>query len=130
VAGVTLANRPKSAETSSESSAELYARVSTFHVEHDHMPSVIEALNQSLTKLDHNPGYKGLLCLEHDGVRNQLIIITLWNTADLAATAHRAEDALALIFDATDTGVTSWAYEVLALLPCPDGLPRVALAVK
>ena len=127
---MTLANQPKSAETSSESPAALYARVSTFHVEHDHMPSVIEALNQSLTQLDHNPGYKGLLCLEHDGVRNQLIIITLWGTADLAATAHRAEDALALIFDATDTGVTSWAYEVLALLPCPDGIPKVVLSVQ
>lgn len=127
---MTLANQPKSAETSRESPNALYARVSTFHVEHDHMPSVIEALNQSLTKLDHNPGYKGLLCLEHDGVRKQLIIITLWSTADLAATAHRAEDALASLFDATDTGVTSWAYEVLALLPSPDGIPRVALAMN
>lgn len=94
------------------------------------MPSVIEALNHSLAKLDHSPGYKGLLCLEHDGVRNQMIIITLWETADTAATAHRAEDALALVSDATDTGVTSRAYEVLALIPCPDGIPSVALAVK
>lgn len=128
--GMRLANQSKSAETSSEPPGALYARVSTLHVEQDHMPSVIEALNHSFAKLDHSPGYKGLLCLQHDGVRNQMIIITLWESADAAATAHRAEEALAMISDATDTGVASRAYEVLAFIPCPDGIPRVALRVN
>ena len=128
--GITLANQAKSAEASRESRGALSVKVSTFHVEQDHMPSVIEALNHSLEELDHSPGYKGLLCLEHDGIRNQMIIITLWETADGVATADGAEDALALISDATDTGVTSRTYEVLALIPCPDGIPSVALAAN
>lgn len=105
----------------------LYARVSTFHVEQDHMPQVIEALNTSLAKLNHSPGYKGLLCLELDGVRNQIVIITLWNAVGLALSTQEAEDAMALISDVSDSGVSSRAYEVLGFIPGPDGIPDVAL---
>ena len=129
---MTLANHSKNGEESRELPGALSAMVSTFHVEQDHMPSVIEAVNQSLAKLDHSPGYRGLLCLEQDGVRDEMIIITLWETGDAAATAHRAEyDPLAAsISDATRAVVTSRAYEVLAFVPCPDGIPSVALAVS
>lgn len=110
-----------------ESSQMLYARVSTFHVEQRHMPSVIEALNVSLEKLNDSPGYKGLLCLEHDGVRNQVLIITLWDAGGLASSAQEDGDTMALISDVTDSGVSSRAYEVLGFVPSRDGIPNVPL---
>ena len=105
----------------------LYARVSTFHVEQRHLPSVIESLNVSLEKLNVSPGYKGLLCLEHDGVRNQVLIITLWDAEGLASSAKEDGDAMALISDVTDSGVSSRAYEVLGFVPSRDGIPNVRL---
>jgi heme-degrading monooxygenase HmoA len=110
-----------------ESSDMLYARVSTFHVEQGYMPSVIKALDNSLEKLNHSPGYKGLLCLEHDGVRNQVLIITLWDAVGFASSAQEAGDAMALLSDVTDSGVSSRAYEVLGFVPSHDGIPNVAL---
>ena len=113
--------------TLGESSDMLYARVLTFHVEQGHMTSVIVALNASLAKLNHSPGYKGLLCLEHDGVRNQILIITLWDLEGLASSAQEAEEAMALISDVSDSGVSIRAYEVLGFIPSPNGIPDVAL---
>jgi len=123
---MALANQGKPGVTLGDSNV-LFARVSTFHIEQDHMPLVIEALNTSLARLNHSSGYKGLLCLEHDGVRNQIMIITLWDAVGLAATAQQVEDALSLVSDASDTGVTSRTYEVLGFIPSPDGIPHVAL---
>jgi hypothetical protein len=55
------------------------------------------------------------------------MIITLWDAVGLAATAQQVEDALSLVSDASDTGVTSRTYEVLGFIPSPDGIPNVAL---
>jgi heme-degrading monooxygenase HmoA len=121
------AKQGKETVTLGESSDMLYARVLTFHVEQDHMSSVIVALNSSLAKLNDSPGYKGLLCLEHDGVRNQILIITLWDSEGLASSAQEAQEAMALISDVSDSGVSIRAYEVLGLIPSPDGIPDVAL---
>jgi hypothetical protein len=124
---MTVANQDNAGVTVGESSQVLYARVSTFHVEQQHMPSVIEALDASLGTLNHSAGYKGLLCLEHEGVRNQLLIITLWDEVGLASSAQEAGDAMALISDVTNSGVSSRTYEVLGLIPGPDGIPNVPL---
>jgi hypothetical protein len=91
------------------------------------MTSAIEALNASVARLNQSPGYKGLLCLEHDGVRNQILIITLWDAVGLASSAQAAGDAMALISDVTHSGVSNQAYEVLGFVPSPDGIPNVAL---
>jgi hypothetical protein len=122
------ANHGKSEGALVDSSQGLYARVATLHVEHEHMPSAIEALNASLAKLDQSPGYKGLLCLEHDGIRNQILVITLWDAVGLASSAQVAGDAMALISAVTRSGVSNQAYEVLGFVPGPDGIPNVALA--
>jgi hypothetical protein len=91
------------------------------------MPSVIDSLNLSREKLNHSSGYKGLLCLEHDGVRNQVLIITLWDADGLASSAQEDGDAMALISDVTDSGVSSRAYEVPGFVPSRDGIPNVPL---
>ena len=127
VTPVTPETQGKGRVTLGESSEMLYARVLTFHVEQDHMTSVIVALNASLAKLNSSPGYKGLLCLEHDGVRNQILIITLWDSEGLASSAQEAQEAMALISDVSDSGVSIRAYEVLGFIPSPDGIPDVAL---
>jgi hypothetical protein len=124
---MTVANDDKSEGTLVELPKELYARVATLHVEQEHMPSAIEALNASLATLNQSPGYKGLLCLEHDGIRNQILIITLWDTEGLASSAQVAGDAMALISDVTHSGVSNQAYQVLGFVPSPDGIPNVAL---
>ena len=124
---MTLANRGESEATAGDTSQALYAQVSTFHVEQEHMPSVVEALDASLATLNKSPGYKGLLALEHDGVRNQLVIITLWDAAGLPSSAQEAEEAMALISDVTNSGVSSRAYGVLGFIPGCDGIPNVAL---
>jgi hypothetical protein len=127
VTPMTRAKQGKGEVTLGDSSDMLYARVLTFHVEQDHMSSVIVALNASLAKLNHSPGYKGLLCLEHDGVRNQLLIITLWDSEGLALSAQEAQEAMASISDVSDSGVSTREYEVLGFIPSPDGIPDVAL---
>lgn len=124
---MTIANHRKSEAPLVESSKGLYARVATLHVEQEHMTSAIEALNASVARLNQSPGYKGLLCLEHDGVRNQILIITLWDAVGLASSAQAAGDAMALISDVTHSGVSNQAYEVLGFVPSPDGIPNVAL---
>jgi len=95
----------------------VYARVLTFHVEADHMPTVIEALQGALDRWRDHSGFRGLLCLEHDGLREEVMIIALWDASCLAETARQAEEARELIADATDAGVASRAYEVLGFVP-------------
>ena len=94
-----------------------YARIVTFHVDREHMPGVIEALDTALYRFRHDPGFEGLLCLEHDGPRQQVMIITLWDTEGLMATAWDAEAASQLIADATDTDITSRVFQVLGFVP-------------
>ena len=106
----------------------MYARVLTFHTDIDHMPAVITALDEALARFRRTPGFKGLLCLEHDGFREQVVIITLWDATGLAATAGEAEEARELIADATDIGVTSRSYEVLGFVPGAGVIEEVALS--
>lgn len=95
------------------------ARLMTLHVDPDDMPAVASALETAVARFEQEDSYRGLLCLEESGLRNQLVIITLWDAAGLADTAHEADAAKELISAATDTGVTSRTYEVLRFVPHP-----------
>ena len=91
------------------------ARVMTFHVDPDDMPAVMQALDAARERFEHDDSFKGMLCLEEDGLRNQLVIVTLWEGAGLDASADEAEEAKTRIASATDTGVTSRTYDVLRI---------------
>jgi len=65
-----------------------------------------------------HPDFRGLVCLEHDdNVRNEVIVITLWDGQGLDDTAAEAEASRRQIADAIDLGVSSRCYEVLRLVP-------------
>jgi len=95
----------------------VYARVLTFHVDDEHLPLVRDALDVAMVRWREQGGFQGLLCMEHDGLREQVMLITLWDTRGLATTAHQAEEARELISDATDAGVSSCTYEILGFVP-------------
>jgi len=105
----------------------LHARVLTFHADANSMPQVVAALDASLRGYAREPGFKGLLCLERDGLRDQVMIITLWDAHGAQATAHKAEDVRELIAAAADMGVTSRAFEVLGFIPGPSTVDEVVL---
>lgn len=95
----------------------LFARALTFHVGAEEAPSVIDALDRALARYRRIAGFQGLLCLEHGGLRPQVMIVTLWDRTGLGTTADDAEEARRLIAEVTDIGVTSRTYEVLGFLP-------------
>jgi hypothetical protein len=103
----------------------MFARELGLHVEREHMQLLIRAIDTSLVRFRHSPGFKGLLCLEHDGLRDQVMIITLWDESGLAATAQDAEDARTAIAEATNTGVTSRVFRVLGHFQGAAGIPDV-----
>jgi len=99
----------------------VYARVLTFQVDDEHMPVLCHALDAAMTRWRHRAGFRGLLCMEHDGLREQVMLITLWDAGGLATTASQAEEARELIADATEAGVSSCTYEILGFVPAGAG---------
>jgi len=100
--------------------------VLTFHVDRQHLPELLEALDVAVERFAGCPGFGGLLCLEHDGVRQQVMVISLWDADGLASTATEAEAARRHLAEATDLGVTSLQYEVLRHVAHTRGTAEVA----
>jgi len=94
------------------------ARAFTFHADSRQLPGITKALDRVAERVAKHPDFRGLVCLEHDDdVRNEVIVITLWDGQGLDDTAAEAEASRRQIADAIDLGVSSRCYEVLRLVP-------------
>jgi len=93
------------------------ARILTFHIdphEHDELTAELAVAAERLARC---PGFGGLICLEHNGTRQQITVITLWDEAGMAATAGEHELARQRIAATTDLGVTSRTDSVVSFVP-------------
>jgi hypothetical protein len=95
------------------------ARVLSFHVDADELPGLTEALDGVAETLALNSDFVGLVCLEHDNVRNEIMVITLWDGDGLEDSVGDAERARHRIAATTDLGVSSKCYDVLRLVRGP-----------
>jgi hypothetical protein len=92
------------------------ARVLTFHVDGDEMLGLSEALDGVADTFARHADFQGLLCLAHDGVRKEIIVIALWDGEGLDVTLEGSEMARQRVAATTDLGVSSQCYEVLRLI--------------
>jgi hypothetical protein len=91
--------------------------VLTFHVDTCHLPGLSEALDAVSERFAELPRFRGLVCLEHDSVRHQILVISLWDEAGLEETQKDSDLAHAQIAAAIDLGVNSTTYTVMRLVP-------------
>ena len=68
------------------------------------------------------PEFRGLVCLEHDSFRNEIMIMTLWDGEGLEDTQDVSEMGRRQIAETTDLGVASRCYDVLRLVPGPAAI--------
>ncbi len=101
------------------------ARVLTFHVDDHHLPSLTDALDVAAERFAEHPEFRGLLCLDHDSVRNEIMVITLWDGEGLEATEAEHVDAQQQIAAAVDLGVSTKCYDVVRFVPGSTRLERV-----
>jgi len=103
------------------------ARVLTFHVERGDLSDLTEALDAAADRFGANPDFRGLVCLSHDGLRNEIMVVTLWEGRGLEDTEAEDRYARQLISATTDLGVTGKAYDVLRLVAGPATLESVSV---
>ena len=101
------------------------ARVLTFHIDADDLPGLTEALDGVEEMFADQADFVGLLCLEHDSTRNEIMVITLWDGEGLEATQDGSEVARQRIAATTDLGVSSKCYDVLRLVRGPSSLESI-----
>ena len=101
------------------------ARVLTFHVDANELPGLTEALDSVGETFARNSDFVGLLCLEHDSVRNEIMVITLWDGQGLEDSERDAEVGRHRIAATTDLGVSSKRYDVLRMVQGPASLEAV-----
>jgi len=93
------------------------ARVLSFHIDNDDLLGLSEALDGVTDMFAHHSDFRGLVCLAHDSMRKEVIVITLWDGDGLEFTQQGSEMARQRIAATTDLGVSSKYYEVLRLIP-------------
>jgi len=104
------------------------ARVLTFHVDGDELPGLVDALDGVAEMFAHHSDFRGLVCLEHDSTRNEIMVITLWDGRGIQDTQHDSELARRRIAT-TDLGVSSKCYHVLRMVPGSAALDGVLAEV-
>jgi hypothetical protein len=107
------------------------ARVLAFHMDDKDRPGLVDALDGVAEMFAHRSDFRGLACLEQDGARNEVLVITFWDGAGLEDTQADSEVARQRIAATTDLGVSSKSYEVLRLVAGPaavEGLITEILA--
>jgi hypothetical protein len=105
------------------------ARVLTFHVDADELPGLTDALDGVSETFAQNSDFVGLICLEHDSVRNEIMVITLWDGQGLDDSERDAEIARQRIAATTDLGVSNKCYDVLRMVRGPASLEAVLAEV-
>jgi len=101
------------------------ARILSFHIDADELPGLTAALDGVSQMFAGHPDFRGLVCLEHDGARNEIMVMTLWDGQGLDDTQHDSEIARQRIAATTDLGVSSKCYDVIRLVPGSAALERV-----
>jgi hypothetical protein len=101
------------------------ARVLTFHVDQHHLLGLTEALDVAAERFAIHPDFRGLLCLDHDSIRNEIMVITLWDGDGLESTEAEHIDAQRQIAAAVDLGVSTKCYDVVRFVPGSTRLERV-----
>jgi|ERR1700722_6268613 len=96
------------------------ARVHTFHVDADAVHGVASAVDLAMASLTDHPDFRGLLFLERDGMRHEILAITLWADDGLEETEPEAERSRRQIARTTDLGVSTKHFDVLRFTS-PDG---------
>ncbi|HVA04893.1 MAG TPA: hypothetical protein VMU64_14245 [Acidimicrobiales bacterium] len=76
-----------------------------------------EALDAVSDRCRQHPDFEGLVCLQHDSVLHQIIVITLWGGQGLEDTQADSELTQQQIATTTDLGVSNICYEVVRLIP-------------
>jgi hypothetical protein len=104
------------------------ARVLSFHIDDDEFRGLTAALDGVAEMFADHPDFRGLLCLEHDGARNEIIVMTLWDGQGLEDTQHDSEIARKKIAATTDLGVSSKCYDVLRMVPGSGAVERLLAA--
>jgi hypothetical protein len=99
------------------------ARVLTFSVDCQHLSGLTKALDVAAEKLAKNDEFRGILCLENDSGRHEIVVISLWDGNGLDDSADEAEISRQLIEVAVDLGVSSKCYRVLGFDPGAKRLP-------
>lgn len=108
-----------------------HARVLTFHIDADELPGLTQALDGVAEMFAHHTDFRGLVCLEHDGSRSEILVITFWDGTGLEDTQVDSESARQRIAATTDLGVSSRSYDVLRMVSGPasfEGFLAKALA--
>jgi hypothetical protein len=93
------------------------ARILSFHIDDHDLPGLTAALDGVARMFADRPDFRGLVCLEHNGPRNEIMVMTLWDGDGLDDTQHDAEIARQRIAATTDLGVSSKCYDVIRLVP-------------
>ena len=88
-------------------------RVLTFHIESSRVHEVLDALDHVRERFEKNPDFRGLICLEGQGERHQVTVLTLWDGRGLEIMRDEDEDARQQISDTCDFGVRSEELTVL-----------------
>jgi hypothetical protein len=101
------------------------ARVLTFHIDGDERPGLIEALDGVSDMFAHNADFRGLVCLEYDNVRSEVVVITFWDGQGLDDSGEDSEFGRQRIAATTDLGVSSKCYDVLRMVPGSTSLEAV-----
>jgi hypothetical protein len=105
------------------------ARVLTFHIDGDERPGLSDALDGVTELFAGQSDFRGLVCLEHDSTRNEIMVITLWDGEGMRETQEGSELARRRIAATTDLGVSSKCYHVLRIVPGTAALEDVLAEV-
>ncbi len=97
----------------------------TFSVDDEHLPALTRALDHASSDLAKNPNFRGLLGLECNSGRHEIVIITLWEGEGLEDSAADSEASRRLIAEAVDLGVRSRNYAVLSFDAGDTQIPRL-----
>ncbi len=89
----------------------------TFHLNRHDLPKLTKALDDAAEELARHPDFRGFVCLDHDSVRHQIIILSLWEGDGLEATHPLFKRATEIIASCADLGMNSTAYDVIRLVP-------------
>jgi len=101
----------------------------TFHVESHHLPRLIEAVGALGEKMSRRPDFRGFVCLDHDSIRHEIIVMSLWDGEGLEDTRGAFEKARDQIAKSIDLGMRSSEYDVLCFVPGDMPSGRVVVPV-
>jgi hypothetical protein len=89
----------------------------TFHLDGRDLPKLTEGLDAATEQLAGHPDFRGFVCLDHDSVRHQIIILSLWDGDGLEASHPLFKRATEIIASCADLAMNSTTYDVLRLVP-------------